>query len=261
MYVALVVVAAIGVFAVVHRPAEKAAQTGTFDAYGRNSRGVTATGTCVVRTKPDVAEVTIGINQNSKTASSAKSNVKSRTQRVIQALRASGIEMKDIQTERYMLQPQWKDQYNMMSWTVEEALRVKIRKTDTVAYVLDAAVKAGANHVGRLTYSVNDVNALRAKGRAKAAKVARTKAEQLASSLGGKLGPLVTCSEQYPDEDSGYRYYGTQWYDGHPQFSANTQASFDSRPSMPDSSDRQEITIQPGEMVMNVVVSATYEVE
>ena len=268
MYIALVVVAtAIGVFAVTRHSGGKAAQASAFDMYGRNGRGVTTTGTCVVRTKPDVAEVTIGINQNSRTAGSAKSNVKSRTKRVIQSLRASGIETKDIQTERYSLQPEWKGQYNLMSWTVEEALRVKIRKTDTVADVLDAAVKAGANRVGRLSYSVNDLDALRAKGRKQASKVAREKAEQLASSLGGKLGALVTCSENYPGENRGYwngGSYGSIWYDGHPYdggMQRYAQRTINDEPPMGDSTDRQEITIQPGQMVINVVVSATYDVE
>lgn len=211
------------------------------------SRGVTATGTCVVRTKPDLVEVTIGVRQSSRSARTAKDYVKSHVARVVDVLTKDGVASKDIQTEYFGLSPSWDYQKHFVVWGCNEKLRVRIRKVESVATVVDDVVKAGANQIEGIEYTVQDVNALRAKGRVKAAKVAREKAAQLASSLGGQLGPLVSVNEYYPG-DYEYGYYA------HRSFKA--QANVESSGA---DSEREEITIQPGEMALTVVVNATYD--
>jgi hypothetical protein len=84
--------------------------------------------------------------------------------------------------------------------------------------LVDAAVEAGANEVGRLEFTVENLEQLCAKDRAKAAAVARRKAEQLATSLSGKLGHLVGAGESYPGASRSYwgdcPYHGCYAGDG-----------------------------------------------
>lgn len=243
MYLALIVVAVIGAWAL-GRPASSGERANDYN------QGVTATGTCIVRTKPDLVEVTIGVRQSSQSARVAKDYVKSHVSKVISVLTKQGIAAKDIQTESFGLSPSWDSDKNYVVWGCNEKLRVRIRKIDSVADVVDEVVKAGANQIEDIQYTVDDVNALRAKGRVKAAKVAREKAAQLASSLGGKIGRLRSVNEYYPSE------YG-DYYGRRDLMRANIQATVN-EPSGADSA-REEITIQPGEMTLTVVVSATYE--
>ena len=250
MYIALIVIAGVGVWAVTKHQARNT----NLGQYGDYRRGVTATGTCVVRTKPELVEVTIGVRRTEATAGAATGYVKPRIRKVIGVLTGAGIAPKDIQTQYFQLVPQWDSWHHAVNWSADEELRVRIRKTDDVASIIDQAVKAGANQVGNLQFTVEDVNALRAKGRAKAAKVARTKAAQLASALGGKLGRLTSVNEYYPGEYGDY--YGYGGYGGYSARS-NVQAVVN-EPSAADTA-REEITIQPGEMTLTVVVSATYE--
>ena len=222
------------------------------------SRGVAATGTCVVRTKPELVQVTIGVRRTEATAGAASAYVKARIRKVIGVLTRAGIAPKDIQTQYFQLVPRWDVFHHAVNWSADEELRVRIRKTDDVASIVDEAVKAGANQVGNLQYTVEDVNALRAKGRAKAAKVARTKAAQLASALGGKLGRLTSVHESYPGEYGDY--YGYGGYGGYGGLSSHSNVQALVYEPSADTA-REEITIQPGEMTLNVVVSATYDLQ
>jgi len=257
MYLALAVAVVLGVW-IIARPCAAPQME-----FGRPSRGVTATGTCVVRTKPELVEVSFGVRQSSKTARAAKNYVKSTCAKIIGALKKGGVAAKDIQTQNFHLQSEWHSGtgWQIKNWSAQEFLRVRIRKIERAADLIDAAVRAGANRVGGLEYTVDNVNEIRAKGRAKAAEVARKKAAELASALGGKLGRLVSCDERYPGDD-GYRYgyYNNYYgYDGYGY--ANRSMSGQAVITPPESTTDEEVTLQPGEMVTTVVVTATYEVK
>ena len=260
MYVALVVAVVLGGWAIA-RPSDRSSAGAAASAPGfRDARGVTATGTCVVRTRPEVAEVTFSVSQSSKTARGAKEYVKATGRKITQALKAGGVAAKDIQTENFNIQSQWRSGsgWQVKNWSAQERLRVRIRDLDKVADLIDAAVEAGASGVGGLHYTVDNVNDVRSRGRARAAEIARRKAAELASKLGGSIGRLVACNEQYPGS-SGYGYYGyNDWYGGGSHGAPNAQANIPSEPVA--DLDGEEVTIQPGEMVTTVVVTATYEV-
>lgn len=272
MYVALVVAVVMTSWAILRpgAPPAQAQQAVYGDGrFGMSSRGITATGTCVVRTKPELVEVTLGVRQSSGTARAAKNYVKTTCRKIIDAMKRDGVQGKDIQTQYFHLYSEWdhgKD-WQVTKWNAEESLRVRVRNIEGVADIIDSAVKAGANRVGNLQYTVEDVNKIREKGREKAGKVARDKAGALASALGGKLGKLVSCNESYPDSRGYYSYrsyggyYGNYGFmDGAMSRSAQANISMDG-PGSPGSSGEEEVTIQPGEMVTTVVVAATYEVE
>jgi len=254
MYVALVVVvvlAAVGM----SRSGWRGRPGRSMD--GSGPQGVSASGTCVIRTRPELVQVSLGVRQSSSTARAAKAYVKATSGKIIQALRDGGVAANDIQTQNFSMQSVWDSGqgWQVIKWNAEESLRVKIRDIDKVADLIDAAVKAGANRVGSLQYTMDNIAKVRAKGRIKAAAVARGKASQLASALGGKLGRLVSCSEYYPgDSDYGYSSYSRSMM---PQ--ANVAMMNSAPPS--DGDEPEELTIQPGEMAIYVVVNATYEVE
>lgn len=264
MYAALVLVVIIASWAVFHPSAPAQSAVAGPNRYGEPSRGVTATGSCIVRTKPELVEVTLGVRQSSKTARAAKDYVKNTCAKIIDALKGQGVAAKDIQTQHFHLVSQWDSGkgWHVTKWNAEESLKVRIRDIEHVAELIDAAVKSGANRVGQLEYSAKDLNNIRAQGRAKAAAVARKKAQELAASLGGKLGKLVACDERYPEDRERYGgyygYYGDNY--GRSYASANAQVSVSDSSPAPEPG-AEELTIQPGELVNTVVVTATYELE
>lgn len=254
MYVALVVLGVFAVWGMLRTNSPEITQEG----FSRGMQGVTSTGTCVVRTKPELVEVTLGVSQSASTARGAKDYVKSTCRKIIGVLTAGGVSKKDIQTQQFHLASHWDSGpgWEAKKWNAEEMLRVRIKDLDKVAELIDSAVKAGANRIGSLEYSVENVNEIRAQGRAKAAEVARKKAEELAAALGGKLGSLVACNEGYPTNYSSYSSYY-----GYSRMDKSAQANISMSDGSVDTSASEEITIQPGEMVTTVVVTATYAVE
>ncbi|MEP0765213.1 MAG: SIMPL domain-containing protein [Fimbriimonadia bacterium] len=256
LYVVFVVVIALVGWSML-RPAAKAEAATPVgpDLYGRPI-GVTATGTCIVRTKPEFAEVTIGVYQSQTTAKAAKDYVKSTCARILSTLGEAGVSSKDIKTQRFALASEWIPRsQDAKKWNCEESFRVRIRDLNRVAEIVDSAVKVGANRVGGLVYSVEDVSKIRAAGRGKAAETARKKAAELAKALGGKLGRLTSCNEGYPYD---YGRYGG--YYGYAPASPHAQTTVDLQPGA-EPEDAEEVTIQPGDLVTTVVVTATYEVE
>lgn len=255
LYVALVVVAVAAIWrGVCPDPKAPSGAAAAGYGYGPAARGVTATGTCVVRTKPELAEVTLGVSQSAETARAAKDYVKSVSRKIAAALKQGGVADKDIQTQDFRLQMVWKSEsgWQAKSWKANETLRVRVRQIDKAADLIDVAVKMGATKVGELSYTVDDVNAIRAKGRMKAAAVAHQKAQELASLLGGKIGKLTACSEHYP---------GSYSYDGYGGGVYRAQANVETDGPEPDLGGAEELTLQPGQMVTRVVVTATYELE
>ena len=88
MYVALVLVLVLAGWSLL-RPSAAAASAAQWDP-SRGPQGVTATGTCVVRTNPEVVEVNLGVSQSSTTASAAKSYVKDTCAKIIAVAEAAG---------------------------------------------------------------------------------------------------------------------------------------------------------------------------
>lgn len=246
MYAALILALGLGAWGL-SRPARAVRGDAPSGPYSSSPSGVTTTGTCVVRTAPELVEVTFGVRRTDRSATAALAQVKSRVAQTAQVLKSAGIDDKDLQTESFQLHPSWDDKRKVMLWAANESLRVRIRKIEAAGDVIDKVVASGVTDVGRLEYTVENLDELRAKGRAKAAEVARKKAKDLAVSLGGGLGRLVSVSEGYPGRYG--NYYGAQ---------ANVLMK---SPSEEPESSATELTLKPGEVVVTVVLTATYELE
>lgn len=79
---------------------------------------------------------------------------------------------------------------SQQSWTVRTG-------ADGASTVLAVAVGAGANQSGAIDWSMADEAPLSAEAAGKALKRAQAIADQMASGLGARLGPLVYASNQY----------------------------------------------------------------
>jgi uncharacterized protein YggE len=80
-------------------------------------------------------------------------------------------------------------------YTVINMVDVKITDIDKLGAIIDAAVKAGANNVGGVQFSVENMDALVQQAREQAMADAKSKAEQLAKLGGVTLGAPVSISE------------------------------------------------------------------
>ncbi len=148
---------------------------------------------------PDIAELSFGVQiQRQTTARQAMDMLGKNMTAVLDAVKKSGIEEKDIRTESLALNPtyDWKDgQQVMRGFDASQSLRVKVRDLDTVSDVLAAATNAGANQAGGVSFIVDDPEKSRAEAREEAISQAQAKAVTLAKQLGMRLGKLKSFSE------------------------------------------------------------------
>lgn len=163
------------------------------------ARSITVVGEGRVKIKPDVAQTNIGVEIVADTIKEASGQVSDTMNAIMTALKAQGIEDRDMQTSGYNIwverpysegMPTGKSLYH-----VSNTLNVTIRNLDKVGAVLDAAIEAGANNIYGVTFSVADPSKLMSEARGKATEDALAKAGELAQMHGVTLGDLVSVSE------------------------------------------------------------------
>ncbi len=207
--------------------------------------GVTAIGTCVVRTKPDIVEVDLGVAKTDTKVKTVQRYVNTTATTITKLLEKNGIEAKDVQTQEFNIYPETRPNGTKTGrWSAKQVLHVRIRNIGKAADIIDSVVGVGVNSVSGLNYTSENMEELRTKGRQKAADSARKKAQALASALGGKVGKLVSCAENYPDDG---------------MYMANS--SMRSMTYSVGGLASAELDIAPGELVTTVTVTATYEIE
>ena len=155
---------------------------------------ISVTGEGKVSATPDIAQLTFGVQTGRKeTAKEAMTVLKTSMDSIIAAVKAAGVEEKDIATEQFYLNPEydWDEGKQIpRGYQAQETLRVKVRDLDKVSDILGAATGAGANQAGNVNFTMDDPEDLRAEAREEAIAQAKAKAVQLAADLGMRLGKL-----------------------------------------------------------------------
>lgn len=148
---------------------------------------------------PDIAELSFGVQTGrQKTAQIAMEKLQKDMNAIFEAVKAEGIEEKDIRTEALSLNPayDWTEQGQIpRGFEALQSFRVKIRDLEKVGGVLSAATNAGANQAGGVAFTIDEPDKLRAQARENAIRQGQEKAHLLARQLGGKLGKLKEFSE------------------------------------------------------------------
>lgn len=157
-------------------------------------------GTGKVVARPDIAQVTLGVQSHAATAAEVMRVNTDAYNKVVAAVKGSGVEDKDIKTVAYNLSPRYRYEQNtgksiLDGYDLYQSLSVKIRKLDSVGQVLSVVTGAGANQVGDISFTIDDQDALKAEARKEAIADARVKAEAVAESAGLDLGKIISFSE------------------------------------------------------------------
>jgi uncharacterized protein len=159
---------------------------------------ITVSGDGSVLATPDTAHVTLGVQVQNAELAAAQSQATDKMNAVLAALKQSGISDKDIKTVSYAIYPNQdpsKGTGEVTGYTVTNLVEVKITQLDKVGTIIDAAVSAGANNVGGIQFSVENIDALIQQARQQAMDDAHKKAAQLAQLGGVTLGAPISISE------------------------------------------------------------------
>jgi uncharacterized protein YggE len=199
-------------------------------------RVVTVTGEATVAVAPDAAVIRIGVSSLGKNAREASDANTQKMTAVLAAIKGSGIAERDIQTSRLSLQPQYDPSKTgparLLGFQVTNQVTVRIRDIDKLPSILDNAIAAGANEMSGIEFVVTEQSKLLDQARDEAIADAQRKAKLYVEAAGGKLGKVVSISEEGA-----------------------------AQPPRPVMALRQgaSIPVAPGEQILRAVVSVTYE--
>jgi len=160
---------------------------------------ITVSGTGRVLVKPDVADVSLGVNVQRPKAKDSEQAAADQMAKVVAALKAAGVGETDIQTANVSLQPIY-DYSNSSKPTItgyetDNIVTVTIRDISKVGSVIDAAVDSGATSVNGITFRVDDPTSVEAQARAAAMRDAKAKADTLAGAAGVNITGVASISE------------------------------------------------------------------
>jgi uncharacterized protein YggE len=128
---------------------------------------------------------------------------------IIAALQKIGIDKKNIQTGNYSIYPNYSYNGNDRSqngYTGDVRLTITLKDTSKVAAAVQAATTAGANNIYGTTFSIDNPDKYREQARNMAIANAKEQANQLAKSLGIKLGKVTNIVESNANSDPGLVY-------------------------------------------------------
>jgi uncharacterized protein YggE len=241
-FIATAAVVAIG-FGVIGAGRAVGAQDATPTASAASGT-VTVNGTGSVTVTPDAASISIGVNVMNANLSEAQAAATSQMNAVIDALKAAGIDEKDIQTNNYSVNVMQNYDNNgyptdITGYQINNQVNVTVRDLDKLGDILQQAVDAGANSIYGITFFVTDSSEAASQARTAAVTDAKTRAEELAAATGATLGKVVSISETSGPSPIPVDFFGGA--------------------GMAADSMKSAVPVQSGGSVIQVSVTVTYE--
>jgi uncharacterized protein YggE len=159
-----------------------------------------------VNLAPDMAILTLSVTRQAETARAALDANSLAMKEFQTAMKAAGIEARDLQTSGFSIQPNYfyppqkpsgkREPPQIVGYTVRNSLTVRVRDISSVGSILDKSVSLGVNEGGNIMFTNEDPSEAITQARVKAMQNAIDKAETLANAAGVKTGQLLEISEQ-----------------------------------------------------------------
>ena len=171
-------------------------------------RSVQVSGTAVVNVVPDRVLIQLGVQSNGVTPQAVESANSITINKVIGALKAQGIEEKDIVTDWYVIEPIYDDYSSLYikGYRINNIVAITLRDISKVNQVIIAALNAGSNQVVNVEFYLSDLRKYRDQARELAMVAAQEKAQDLASAAGAETGCVMNINENT------WSHYNGGWY-------------------------------------------------
>jgi uncharacterized protein YggE len=174
------------------------AQTPTSEVAFPATVSVSGRGSVIV--EPDTASVVIGVTVLEPTLSAAQEKATTQMNAVIEAIKAAGVEEKDIQTVSYSVDiiqdyDQQGNPITIRGFRVSNQVSVTVRDIERLGELLDRVVAQGANTIYGISFFVADPATAATQARTLAVQDAMDKAKQLAAAAGLTVDRVVSITE------------------------------------------------------------------
>jgi uncharacterized protein len=148
--------------------------------------------------KPDIANITVGINNSGSTTKQVQDKINSIIKNITNSLKKLGIDGKDIKTANYNISPTYdwtSGRQKITGFNANTNLSIKVRDIDKINEIIDSATANGANQIRGISFDVDNKTELEEVARKEAVTEAKKKAKDIAKITGFKLGKIINYSE------------------------------------------------------------------
>ncbi len=165
-------------------------------------RHITVRGEASVTATPDRAEVIAGIVSRATTAAEALAANSAATRKLFAALAKHGIAARDMRTANFSVAPETDRRQRgaapprIVGYRVSNEVSVRLRDVARLGGLLDALVRAGANRLRGVRFSIGEPGPLADAARKKAMADAKRRAMLYAEAAGVRVGAVMAISER-----------------------------------------------------------------
>lgn len=160
---------------------------------------ISVTGRGEAYAAPDMAVIRVGVMTEAADAAGAMSDNNGKQAAIIDALKAAGIEARDMQTSDLSLDQRIaypeKEAPRIEGYRASNMLTVRVRDLEKLGEILDATIQAGATNLVDLNFQRDDNKALQDDARKAAVEDAVSRATIMAEAAGVKLGAIRMIDE------------------------------------------------------------------
>ena len=174
-------------------PAQNTTNTNT-----NTNNALSLTGTASTMVKPDKVTVSLGVETTNKTADAALAANSKIMNKVIDALKATGVKDNETSTSSFSISPNYN--YSQQSstasritgFTVSNTIQIESTNINNTSKWIDAAIAAGTNTVDRIDFALSDKKLEETKNSLikQAMQDARAKADIVASAAGVRVAGI-----------------------------------------------------------------------
>ena len=169
--------------------------------------------------RPDIMTISAGVVTTGPTAAEALRENSVIANRLIETVRARGIEARDVRTTRLRVAPVFERRgrddeddesgRRIIGYTATNSVELRLRDLARAPELLDAFLAAGANNVDGPRFSLSNERLAILAAQRDAVRLAREEADNYAQYMGMRVTRILRVSERRRDIDGGDRLYVT----------------------------------------------------
>ena len=224
-----------------------------------SNRTVQVTGSALINVTPDRALVQLGVQSNGASVDEVQTANTLAIQHVIAAIKAQGVEQKDVATDLYVIEPVYEtyDSLSIKGYRIDNTVAVTVRDVNKTSAIVAVSLVAGANQVNDVGFYTSELRKYRDQARELALTAAKEKAQALAAAAGAETGCVNNISENTWSYFNGWQYGSGRssnlWTQNTVQNAAPSSGAGSS------SADDEPISL--GQISVKAEVSVTYELK
>lgn len=220
------------------------------------NRSIHVSGTAVVNVLPDRALIQLGVESNGRSPKLVQAQNAATISKVIKAVKALGVEAKDISTDRYIIEPIYVpyDSLNIDGYRIYNVVSITMRDVDKASDAIAVAFQAGANQVVNVEFYTSELRRYRDQAREMAMKAASEKASALSQAAGADTGCVLNINENSWSYFNGWNW----WYRGNNQNMWTQNVAQNVAPSGGETPSSDDSPVSAGHISIRAEVSVTF---